>query len=302
MSGAPVCVHVVPPLVVTQTPRLVAEPPMPAAIEAYTVLASKIPRSILPMDWLVGCVKSDIAALLRGTAIRVYGLVDPISDSAADTAQRAPDGCICGRSVRKSHKRPRASHQEAAPRRSSVIGAVDSSRRFAEASHQSWNLRTHQNKIRVRRIHRNIADARPTVAEESELQVRDVERPDEGTCRAGNGASLCPCHSVVHGLEHACAVIHIKAGGCLLARSCVNRCRRACRESKRSHRQRRVRISNRSPGCSRIDRAPDTALRAANQYRVSRGIARVHGNGRDSPTDRAEESSRCWRWPKRRPI
>ena len=58
MSGAPVLVQFVPPLVVTQTPRFVAEPFVPSAIEAYTVLpvASEgaMPRSMRPIAEVVG--------------------------------------------------------------------------------------------------------------------------------------------------------------------------------------------------------------------------------------------------------
>jgi len=64
MSGALVGVYVVPPFVVTQTPKFVVEPPMPLAIEAYTVLASKIPRSILPIDWVVGAVTGALKVIL----------------------------------------------------------------------------------------------------------------------------------------------------------------------------------------------------------------------------------------------
>src|SRR5882724_3943621 len=70
-----------------------------ACIEDSQIDSTHRPCSRLGGGW----TKSDVAALLRGAAVRGYGLVDPIW-RCASVASRAPDCCIGGCRVCKSNK------------------------------------------------------------------------------------------------------------------------------------------------------------------------------------------------------
>src|SRR5258708_8628167 len=92
-------------------------------------------------------------------------------------------------------------------------------------------------------------------------------------------------------LQDASAVVNVEADGFRVAGTGVDG--RGLRRSKGdgAHGERRVLIADGSPGRASVGGTPHATHCAADQDRVSGGVARIHGDGGDAAGNWREESS-----------